>query len=377
MNQKKINSLILKLINDTISEQESEQLVKLLNDDNNLEYFKEYIQINLLINRSLKNQFESKKAFLRLRFRQVFSQNRLFKYAAILVLIFGLLNYLISPNNELKLNSIDPKTNITLNLGDKVLKVLEFYSLPEKIKVSNNINIEISGKSISYESFNNLEFEGDHIIHVPNGKKFELLLSDSTKIYLNSGSKIKYPPNFVSGKNREIFLLNGEAYFDIAKSKDQKFIVKTKYYDIEVLGTKFNISTYEDDEFSETVLLEGSVNFSTNNDEFNNKTTTQLIPGQKVSINKERKNIVIENVDTEIYKGWINNKLIFRNISFNEMTKKLERNYNVKIINNNQGLGEQFFSATFENESIYRVMELFKRFYEIEYTINENIITIN
>lgn len=383
MNQKKIDSFILKLINDTISEKQSEQLVRWLEDDQNKKYFEEYIQVNLLLNRSAEHHFRSKKSWLRLKIKKVFTKPKLYnlaKYAAVLIVFFGLLtyynNHLTSVNNEID-RPFESDKNITLDLGGNVIKVLEFYSIPETIKVSRAVNIEITGDKASYESSNNLNFEGYHVLQVPNGKKFQLTLADGTKANLNSGTKIKYPANFVSGKNREIYLLNGEAYFDVSKNINQKFIVHTKYFDIDVLGTKFNVSVYQDDKFNETVLLEGSINFLSKDIESNNKITSQLIPGQKASISLYDKNIMIQNVDAETYTEWINNKLIFKNTSFNEIIKKLERNYNVKIINNNENLGNQFFSATFENESIFRVMELFKKFYGIEYTIDENTIIIN
>ena len=102
-----------------------------------------------------------------------------------------------------------------------------------------------------------------HQIMVPNGKRADITFSDGTRIYINSGSKVIYPDIFEERK-REI-LVEGEVYLDVAKRKDCPFVVKTREFDIRVLGTSFNVCAYREDEAASVVLVRGSVEVTTEN----------------------------------------------------------------------------------------------------------------
>ena len=116
-----------------------------------------------------------------------------------------------------------------------------------------------------------------HQIMVPNGKRADITFSDGTRIYINSGSKVIYPDIFEERK-REI-LVEGEVYLDVAKRKDCPFVVKTREFDIRVLGTSFNVCAYREDEAASVVLVRGSVEVTTEN-----KSKVRLAPNQLVDI---------------------------------------------------------------------------------------------
>jgi ferric-dicitrate binding protein FerR (iron transport regulator) len=105
--------------------------------------------------------------------------------------------------------------------------------------------------------------------------------------------------------------------------------------------------------------------------------TSILKPGHKASWSKNENKMSFEEVDTSIYTSWTNGKLIFKNSPFKNIRRKLERHYNVTIINNNISLDEKLYNASFDIETIEEVMEAFKENYEIDFTINANQIIIN
>ena len=132
---------------------------------------------------------------------------------------------------------------------------------------------------------------------------------------------------------------------------------------------------YSEDFNSDIVLVEGSVGI--NNSEVSE--LTMLKPGFKGSVDKENFRVKTSKVNTKIYTSWIDGEVIFRNETFSQILKKLERLYNVTIINNkNESLDEVFNAAiNVENENIEQVLEYFNKIYNIEYQIFNNKIIIN
>ena len=100
-----------------------------------------------------------------------------------------------------------------------------------------------------------------HLISVPNTVVYNVILTDGTNVTINSGSSLKYQSNFLNNKNRKVYL-KGEAFFDVTKNKNAPFIVTTKKLNIKVLGTKFNVSSYNNDKNTSVVLEEGSVSIT-------------------------------------------------------------------------------------------------------------------
>lgn len=172
-----------------------------------------------------------------------------------------------------------------------------------------------------------------------------IVLPDNTKVYLRQGSNLKYDPQFNSG-NREVSLV-GEAYFEVTSDKRHPFLVKTEKAQIRVLGTKFNVLAEKESSICQTTLVEGKVEFIIPNGK-----TYMLSPNQMIELNDENKNVKVETVNTELYTAWKDGKIIFRDESLGEITKKLERIYHVKFIYNNPGIAEKYrFSGTFHCET--------------------------
>ncbi len=161
---------------------------------------------------------------------------------------------------------------------------------------------------------------------IPYGKRSEITLSDGTHIWMNSGSSLSYPSVFNSN-TREVYL-SGEAFFEVSAEKTRPFYVIVKDFKIKVLGTKFNVSAYNEDPITRTVLLEGKVTASQNNlfsKEIN------LVPGEEVVFNKKEGIMDKQKVNVQFYTSWIKGYLLFENELTTEVFKKLERYYNQKI----------------------------------------------
>jgi transmembrane sensor len=174
---------------------------------------------------------------------------------------------------------------------------------------------------------------------IPYGKRTQVTLPDGSRIWLNSGSQLSYPPGF-SGKSREVYL-SGEAFFDVAKNAEKPFYVITKDIKIRVLGTRFNVFAYEDEESVQAVLLEGKVTIGKNTVLAR---TEEMEPGERSVYNKFEGTFTKGKADVSYFTSWLYGYLIFENEPTPEIFRKLERYYNQPIIVE-EGLRDITFSG--------------------------------
>jgi len=177
---------------------------------------------------------------------------------------------------------------------------------------------------------------------VPLGSQTKIILPDSTIVWLNSGSSLKYHQTF--GKKDRVVTLTGEAYFEVKKDKSKPFLVNTDNIEIKVLGTVFNVRAYDEDEDIVINLIEGSVHL--NFPKVNNSETLTLKPNDKVIFNKISKTIDFTKADAARSALWTTGKLCFVNATIEQITKDLERKYNVNIHITNQKISNEIFSGS-------------------------------
>nr|WP_321353945.1 FecR domain-containing protein [uncultured Draconibacterium sp.] len=163
---------------------------------------------------------------------------------------------------------------------------------------------------------------------IPYGNHSTITLSDGTKVWLNAGSRLIYPSRFTD-KTREVMLI-GEAFFDVSKMEEKPFTVKTPDIEVHVLGTKFNVSAYPDENVAHTVLTEGSVEISHKSQGVFDRNIV-LKPGQLAAYNKQNSSTNIYDVETEYFTSWKEGYLTFTNSDLNRVVKKLERYYNIHM----------------------------------------------
>lgn len=275
------------------------------------------------------------------------------KYAAVflgLVTLGITLFYFNNGQSDALQTQID-EDFISLDTGNGI-KILD-GSGNHPIKLpSGNIVVQ-SGDTLIYNIDNNGGSSEYNELHVPNGLLFSLVLSDGTKINLNSGSRIKFPVAFPKNGNREVFVY-GEAYFDVTKDKHRPFIVNSGDIRVSVLGTEFNFSSYKNQNEVTTVLVEGSVSLKPNSNLYD---STILVPGDKGAWSRSMGQMEVEQVNTSLYTGWKNGEVVFRNASFTELLETLERVYDVHIENNNNSITDQTFNARF-NRNVERIEDV-------------------
>ncbi|RAV31014.1 FecR family protein [Sinomicrobium soli] len=202
-------------------------------------------------------------------------------------------------------------------------------------------------------------------LYVPYGRKFNLLLPDSTEVYLNAGSSITFPSVF-DGTYREV-ALDGEAYFDVSHNARQPFRVKAEALQVEVLGTRFNVLSYPEDEAIKVALVQGKVAL----EHQGNARKVYLTPGKLGTYRKDTGQTVVTEEDLSYYTSWKDGKLAFRNMSLKNIFKKLERQYNVSIKIEDSGLAEKQFYVHFKAEPLVNILEYFKKAYGLHYTYTD------
>jgi transmembrane sensor len=234
----------------------------------------------------------------------------------------------------------------------------------------------------------------------PKGARSEVQLPDGSKVWLNSTSFVRFPNNF-SGNNRKIYL-EGEAYFDVKKNESYPMVISTSDINIKVIGTAFNVKSYPGEGTIETTLERGTITLekkASNSEEKNSIITLQ--PNQRVTFVKKQgkisldeirpvntvdsatkklirqeKIIVSQRVETEKYTAWKDGKIIFDNETFENLSVKLERWFDIKIHIEDESLKKIRFTGTFEKETIEQVLNIMRLTTPIKYTMNKNDIYI-
>ncbi|OQP59585.1 hypothetical protein A3860_36970 [Niastella vici] len=217
--------------------------------------------------------------------------------------------------------------------------------------------IKLADNRITYDStVNNKGAVAYHTLTVPRGiKMVQLTLADGTLVWLNTASSIKYPTTFTGNERR--VQLTGEAYFDVKHDAAKPFSVLTKNITVNVLGTRFNVSAYDDDVQSNVVLEKGSVALSAKS--AGGTLTKQLVPGNLGSFETGAQNIAVASVNTEEYVSWKMGYLIFKQAPLELIVKRVSRYYDVQINTSVLAHSDETFSGRLDlQNSIDEVMNL-------------------
>ena len=270
---------------------------------------------------------------------------------------FWLKWHLQEPVAEIVTNAIVPgsaKAVLILSDGRKV-------DLTDKDSLSMNLK---SGAQLTNQDAQ-LVYQGGNMqevvyneLWVPRGGEYDVELADGTKVALNSSSSLRYPEIFVG--DERVVSLRGEAYFEVAKDAEHRFIVHTPHHSqIEVLGTSFNVEAYENDEEITTTLVEGRVNFYYNNRETQTKQLVSLQPNEKLVYQCDSHEVDLRPTSCLAETAWKDGKIVFRNTTLRDGLKTLAKRYNVEfIIKNPKGLDDPF-TGTFTNQRLERILQYF------------------
>lgn len=206
------------------------------------------------------------------------------------------------------------------------------------------------------------QFENLQVFSVPLGSKSKVVLVDGTEINLNSGSELRYSSAY-SSENR-VVSLSGEGFFNVKSNPEHPFTVKTTDFDIRVTGTRFNVCSYNDNNYSTTTLAQGKVGLQM-------KGTSQILeiePGEKFQMNRETRKYSLINADVESEIAWKDGEFIFKKIPFPDLVQRLERWYDVKLNYSDAELQSFVFTGKFKNqETIWQVLDALKLTSPIDY----------
>jgi ferric-dicitrate binding protein FerR (iron transport regulator) len=250
----------------------------------------------------------------------------------------------------------------------------------------------ISGRKQKSNSF--VEISSIKSYKTSPGEKSVFILPDRSKVILNSASELVLTPAF--GKTERSVTLTGEAFFEVTHNKDIPFLVNTNRFQIKVLGTKFNVKSYPNEQ-NETTLIQGSIELHLNNSA---KKAVRLRPDEKLIVGKNyyphQNKVMQQNIDksSEVVKiepvkkpdgnvekihetAWIQNRLVIDNQSFSSLELMLERWFNINIVFKDEESKEYVFTATFENETPEEVFSALQLSYPFHFSIENKTIYVS
>ena len=273
-------------------------------------------------------------------------------------------NYLLSLNKEISSDEIMLSTNngsYVLGKSDTTLLI-------------DNINVETGLEQLSYSSKKKSDLPQKLVyntLQTPKGVKYKVVLSDGTEVWLNSETKFRYPVEFVAN-NREVFVEEGEAFFDVSTNKKKPFVVNFNDKKIQVLGTEFNLKSYNNEEVDLITLLEGSIKLLTENNNI------ELLPNQQAVVRKANDKMQIKSVEGSFYTAWKDNVYLYKNQPLSTIVSDLERDFDIRVFYKSQNLKNEKFSLKISRkipfEAIFSAIE---KTHEVDIEIKKNTIIIS
>lgn len=263
----------------------------------------------------------------------------------------------------------DNKAYLTLANGKKInLSDNEEGMVVERdgLKIVKKLNGELVYE-ISENTYPDAALAGNNTIETPKGGQYQVVLPDGTKVWLNASSSLEYPVKFDATERRVI--LRGEGYFEVTPDKKKPFRVISDKQTIEVLGTKFNVNTYEDEMITKTTLLEGSVKVSLGND-----ISRVLKPGEQASTTG--RNIDVRKVDTEQAIAWYKGDFTFDEIELNMIMRQISRWYDVEIVYQHDVGDVKFGGSISRSKDIQEVLKVLSMTKGVNFKLEGRRVTV-
>lgn len=313
--------------------------------------------------------------------RRIVPWYRIAAIASVLLLV-SITSYFLLTNKGEETSFQSVETQIIQDIepgGDRAFltladgTVIPLDSIKREISLMGGMTVRKTdeGKLVYEVASSNLRSGEDlkyNQISTPRGGQYQIVLSDGTRVWLNSASSLKYPIQFDG--NSRIVELTGEAYFEVnsqkgAANRSIPFLVKTSKQTIEVLGTHFNINSYEDEEAVKTTLLEGKVAVSINSDnlESSNRMDKSVF-NDRIILKPNEQSILGESgfkvveVNGEDFVAWKEGYFSFQRADLKTVMHQLSRWYDVDIVYTGEIPKETFTGKIYRNMSISKVLEV-------------------
>ncbi|MGO1243786.1 FecR family protein [Sphingobacterium sp. JB170] len=224
----------------------------------------------------------------------------------------------------------------TLTLEDGTQMDLEELNVGELVVNGQVVGSKTKRGQLAYQGTRRDAIVKYHTIETPRGGEYQIDLPDGSKVWLNAASSIRFPTTF-SQDNRTV-KITGEVYFQVAKDKNKPFIVDAGDQQITVLGTKFNVNAYDNEQSIQTSLLEGKVTIKSGQEEF------LLVPGQRATYNKQNSRMVTDKFVDGNVLAWQRDQFVFDAENLQSILRKIERWYDVEVIYKGE-VSDQVFSG--------------------------------
>lgn len=306
------------------------------------------------------------------KIRQFYNSGSFFRYAAIISVILcasaiGIWMYtqrevafeIVEETQPKKIVPGNSRAILTLSSGT------ELQLLDDSILSANKIS-ELDPKSNTDKQDEILSYS---MIEIPRGGEYCLLLSDGTTVYLNSETRLRFPEKFSKDK-REIELIGGEIYLDVKRNENSPFLIKIDGMLVRVLGTSFNISTYN--EVYQTTLVNGAIEVQTVKGE-----SYQLKPSQQLNYTKDNGKVNIQYVDTDLYTSWVDGQIVFRDQTLENIMNSLSRWYNFEVKYENAELRMSKFGINVNKyDNIQPILNILESTDKLKFEIKDNTVYI-
>lgn len=348
----RIYELISGKLNDALSEEEEQELADWLQaDEGNMLLYKEMRRLHeqaKLLRREFTPDVEGVLRKLKVRKGRRIRLNVWWKYAAMFILPLGVAFALwqglreerVVIHREFSAIARPGTERAVLKLFDGQTVVLDSTLGNMLLAKGGNVRVEIDSNRLLRYSREDTGVVSDGVkdneLIVPRGGEYQIELADGTKVWLNSSTKLTFPQNF-SGNERRV-ILSGEAFFEVARDEDKPFIVETSRMDVRVLGTRFNVNAYTDNDVVSATLVNGSVEVSSGAQK-----PIVLVPGEQAY--GEEGKLEIQEVNTRLYTSWIDGKFLFNNAELEEIAKQISRWYDVEIFFSNENVKKTRFTG--------------------------------
>ena len=377
----KISKLLLAHKTQNISAQETEELLAWRQEKTeNEELFQKISQADGF--EQFRQQYEEydftpKFLLLEQKIKQE-KRKRIIKrlsYAAILLpfifAIWEIIQFQNQGTTPTEYSSIAPgSSRAILTIGKDKTIYIERDSNINIHKIDSNVFIQHN--TLQYKKTAQATDNEIHKLNIPRGGEFFVCLSDGTKVWLNSESELKYASEFV-GEERRVYL-TGEAYFEVAFDSLKPFIVMTGGMEVQVLGTKFNIKAYTDDQAIFTTLVSGSVQIK----ERESAHAALLRPDEQCIYTTHDGRMRIHTVDPQVSLGWIHGRVVFEKETLEEILKQLGRWYDVKIFfRDPQVAGYRFTGNVGRFDQISTLLRMIEKAYDISFTISDDTVIVS
>lgn len=271
-------------------------------------------------------------------------------------------------------NDVLPGSNkaiLTLSNGTKI--ILDSAHNGALARQGNTTVIKLDGGQLAYKGGQSTPQPADiryNTIATPRGGQYQVILPDGSKVWLNAASSLSFPTAF-GGRERKV-LLEGEAYFEIQKDKARPFLVEVGKMKVKVLGTRFDVMAYGDEEAVKTTLLDGAVRiWGTQKD------SVTLNPGEQAELKKNQNLEVRPGIDVDAAIAWKDGLFYFHDADIKTVMRQLARWYNVEVTYNNMETKEGFYAKIPRATNLSTVLQALTLTGKLHIDIEGNRVTVN